>query len=79
MTTMACAVRSRIAKWDLIKFKPSVRQKIPSIRQKGHQQIGKGALPFLKQIGDYYPIYIKNSRRWTPEKSNNPIKIGAQS
>jgi hypothetical protein len=28
------------------------RQKKPSIRQKGHQQIGKGSLPILNQIGD---------------------------
>jgi hypothetical protein len=30
----------------------SVRQKTLSIRQKGHQQIGKGSLPILNQIGD---------------------------
>jgi hypothetical protein len=50
-TAMACAVRSRIHKWDLIN-KASVRQKTLSIRQKGHQQIGKGSLPILNQIGD---------------------------
>jgi hypothetical protein len=25
-------------------------------------------------IGVEYPIYIKNSRSWTPEKTNNPVK-----
>jgi hypothetical protein len=49
---MACAVRSRIDKWDLIKLKASARQKTLSIKQKGHQQIGKGSLPSLNQIGD---------------------------
>ena len=44
-TPMACAVRSRINK-------ASVRQKTLSIRQKGHQQIGKGFLTNLNQIGD---------------------------
>jgi hypothetical protein len=39
--SMACAVRSRIDKWDLIKLQRSVGQKILSIRQKCHQQIGK--------------------------------------
>jgi hypothetical protein len=39
---MACAVRSRIDKWDLIKkSKASVRQITLSIRQNGNQQIGK--------------------------------------
>jgi hypothetical protein len=50
--TMACTIRSRIDKWDLIKLQGSVRQKTLSIRQKGHQQIGKGSLPILNQIQD---------------------------
>jgi hypothetical protein len=40
-TAMACAVRSRINKWDLINCKVSVRQKTLSTRQKGHQHIEK--------------------------------------
>ena len=36
-TAMACAVKSRIVKWDLIKLQTSVRQNLLSIRQKGHQ------------------------------------------
>jgi len=51
-TAMACAVRSRIDKWDLIKLQSFCRQKTLSIRQKGHQQIGKGFLPILNLIGD---------------------------
>jgi hypothetical protein len=51
-TAMACAVRSRIDKWDLIKLQISVRQKILSMRQKGHQRIWKGSLPILNLIGD---------------------------
>ena len=49
-TAMACAVRSRIDKWDLVKV--SARQKTPSIRSKGYQQTVKGSLPILNQIGD---------------------------
>jgi hypothetical protein len=41
---MACAVRLRIKKWD---SKDSVRQKTLPIRQKVHQEIGKGFLPIL--------------------------------
>jgi hypothetical protein len=52
ITTMACAVRSRIGKWDFIKLQSSVRQNTLSIRQKGHQQIGKGFLPILNLMGD---------------------------
>ena len=51
-TAMACAIRSRIDKWDLIKLQSSVRQKTLSIRQKGHQQIGNESLPILNQMGD---------------------------
>jgi hypothetical protein len=51
-TAMACALRSRIDKWDLINCKASVWQKTLSIRQKGHQQIEKGFLPILSMIGD---------------------------
>jgi hypothetical protein len=52
-TTMACAVRLRIGKWDLIKLQSFfIRQNTLSIRQKGHQQFGKGSLPILNLIGD---------------------------
>jgi hypothetical protein len=44
-TPVAYAIRSRINKWDLIKLQSFVRHKIPSIRQKGHHQIGKGFFP----------------------------------
>jgi hypothetical protein len=33
-------------------YKVSARQKTPSIRQKDDQQIGKGSLLILNQIGD---------------------------
>ena len=48
-TLMACAVRWRIDKWDLIKF-PSKGQRTPSIRQKGNQQIGERSLSILSSI-----------------------------
>jgi hypothetical protein len=52
-TAMACVVRPRIDKWDLIKLESFCKAKdTVSIRQKGHQQIGKGSLPILNQIGD---------------------------
>ena len=62
-TAMPCAVRSRIDKWDLIKLQSFSEANDTVNTTKGHQQIGKGSLPILNQIGDSYPIYIKNSRR----------------
>jgi hypothetical protein len=50
-TAMACGVRSRIDKWDLIKLQSFCRAK-DTVRQKGHQQIGKEFLPILNLIGD---------------------------
>ena len=57
----------------------AVRQKTLTIRQKGHQQIWKGSLPILNQIGDWYQIYIKNLRSWPIENQINPLKNEAQS
>ena len=51
-TSMACAVRLRIDKWDLMKLQSFCKEKAPSIRQKDHQQIAKGSLPIINQIGD---------------------------
>ena len=51
-TAVACAVRSRIDKWDLIKLQSFCKAKDIINKQKGDQQIGKGSLPILKEIGD---------------------------
>jgi hypothetical protein len=57
-TAMACAVRMRIDKWDLIKLQSFSKAKDTLNKIKGHQQIVKGSLPMLSQIGDLYPIHI---------------------
>ena len=51
---MACAVSTSVDKWDVIKLQcfSTEALKTQSIRQKGHQQIGKGFLPILNLIGD---------------------------
>jgi hypothetical protein len=51
-TAMACAVKSRIDKRDLIKLQSFCRSKDTVIRQKGHQRIDKELLPILNLIGD---------------------------
>jgi hypothetical protein len=30
-------------------------------------------------LGEDYPIYIKNSRRWTPENKKKNLKMGLRS
>jgi hypothetical protein len=51
-TAMACAVRLRIDKWDLMKLQSFCKAKDTVNMQKGHQQIGKGSLSILNQIED---------------------------
>ena len=51
-TAMACAVRSRIDKWDLMKLQSFCKAKDTVNKTKGHQRIGKRSLPtmlFIKQ------------------------------
>jgi hypothetical protein len=48
-------------------------------RTNGNQQIGKRSLVILTQIGGKYPIYIKNSRSWTPVYQLTLLKNGVKS
>ena len=50
-TAKACSIRSRIDKWDLIKLQSFCKAK-DTIHKTKRQQIGKGSLPILNQIGD---------------------------
>jgi hypothetical protein len=47
---MACAVRSRISKWDLIKSQSFCKTKDSVNKKKSNQQIGKRFLPILNLI-----------------------------
>jgi hypothetical protein len=49
---VACVVRSRIDKWNLIKLQSFCKAKDTVNRQKGFQTIGKRSLPILHQIED---------------------------
>jgi hypothetical protein len=54
-TAMACAVRSRINKWNLIKLQSFYKKKdTVNKTKKDHQQIGKGSLPILNLIRDQH-------------------------
>jgi hypothetical protein len=50
-TAMACVVRSRIEKWDLIKLQSFCKAKGTVSKTNSNQQIGKRSLPILNQIG----------------------------
>jgi hypothetical protein len=49
---MACAVRSRINKWDLIKPQSSCKAKDTVIKTNRPPKFGRGPLPILNQIRD---------------------------
>jgi hypothetical protein len=51
-TTMACAVRSKIDKWDLIKLQSFYREKDTVNKTKGSQQIEKEIFPIQNMIGN---------------------------
>jgi hypothetical protein len=51
-TVMACAVRSRIYKWDLKKLQSFCKAKDTVNKTKRPPTDWKGSLPILSQIGD---------------------------
>jgi hypothetical protein len=61
-TAMACAVRSRIDKWNLIKLQSFCKTKDAVNKTKRQPKNWKSSLPILNQIRSKYPICIMNSR-----------------
>jgi hypothetical protein len=79
-TAMACAVRSRIYKWDLIKLQSFCKSKDTVNKTKRPPTDWERIFTYPKSDrGLIFNIYIKNSRRWTPENQITPLKNGAQS
>jgi hypothetical protein len=72
---MACAVLSRIDKWDLMKLQSFCKTKDTVNKTKKPPTDWKEFLPILNLIGDYYPIYTKSPRSWTPEIQITPLKM----
>jgi hypothetical protein len=81
-TAMACAVRSSIDKWDLIKLQSFCKVKDTINKTKSPPTDWERIFTYSKLdrglISNIY-IYIKDSRRWTPENQITPLKNGAQS
>ena len=76
-TTMACAIRSRIDKWDLTKLQSSCKAKDTVNKTKRPPTDWERIFTFTKsERGIISSIYIKNSRRWTPENPITPLKNG---
>jgi hypothetical protein len=79
-TAMACAIRLRIDKWDLIKLQSFCKAKDTVNKTKKSPTDWESIFTYPKSDrGRISNIYIKNSRRWTPENQKTPLKNGAQS
>jgi hypothetical protein len=77
-TAMACAVGSRIDKWDLMKLQSFCKAKDTVNKTKRPPTDWERIFTYPKS-GDYYPIYIKNSGWWTSKNQITALKNGAQS
>jgi hypothetical protein len=73
---MACALRLRIEKWDLIKLQSFCKAKDTVNNRESLPTIWDRIFTNPKSDGDQYSIYIKNSRRWTPENQITSLKMG---
>jgi hypothetical protein len=72
-------VRLRIDKWDLIKLQSFCKANDTVNKTKRPPTDWERIFTYPKSDRGLYPIYIKNSRRWTPENQITPLKNGAQS
>jgi hypothetical protein len=78
-TSMACAVRSRIDKWDLIKLQSSCKAKDTINKTKKPPTDCERIFTNPKSDGGLISDIYKEIKKVDSRKSNNPIKNGAQS
>ena len=78
-TAMACAVRSRIDKWDLIKLQSFCKAKDTINKTKRPPKDWKGIFTYLKSDRGLISNICKEIKKMGSRKSSNPIKNGAQS
>ena len=78
-STMACAVRSRIDKWDLIKLHSFCKAKDTINKTKRPPTDWERIFTYPKSYRGLISNIYKNLKKVDSRKSNNTIKNGAQS
>ena len=78
-TAMACAVRSRIDKWDLIKLQSFCKAKDTINKTKRSPADWERIFTYPKSDRGLISNIYKELKKVDSRKSNNPIKNGAQS
>jgi hypothetical protein len=78
-TAMACAVRSRIDKWDLIKLQSFCNAKDTVNNTKRQPADWESIFTYPKSDRGLISNIYKELKKVDSRKSNNPIKNGAQS
>jgi hypothetical protein len=77
-TAMACAVRSRIDNWDLIKLQSFCKAKDTVNKTKRPPTDWERIFTYLKSDRGLISNIYKELKRVDSRESNNPIKNGAQ-
>jgi hypothetical protein len=77
-TAMACAVRSRIDKWDLIKLQSYCKAKDTVNKTKRPPTDWERIFTYPKSDGGLISNIYKELKKVDSRKSNNPIKNGTQ-
>ena len=78
-TAMACAVRSRIDKWDLMKLQSFCKAKDTINKTKRPPTDWERIFTYPKSDRGLISNICKELKKVDSRKSNNPIKNGAQS
>jgi hypothetical protein len=78
-TAMACAVRSSIDKWDLIKLQSSCKAKKTVNKTKSPPTDWKRIFTYPKSDRGVISNIYKELKKLVFRNSNNPIKNGVQS
>jgi hypothetical protein len=78
-TAMACALRSRMDKWELIKFQSFCKGKYTVNKTKRAPTDWERILTYPKSDRGLISNIYKELKKVDSRKSNNPIKNGAQS
>ena len=75
-TAMACALRSRIDKWDLIKFQSFCKAKDTVSKTKRPPADWERMFTYPKSDGGLISNIYKELKKLDSRNSNNPLKMG---